>query len=210
MIVFNIADTATWPFAVSKSLAPAALIDDVMMLMCRVASAAKRRRVSSAVSGVLRVPTADAEPAPIADAIPRNDILVADLRFELPSTYDQIKVLRARLRKWCEDHHRSPDDHFFAQAVTSDLQLVASELFTNAVRATIDGSPVGVSVTWDDRHIELQISNHGSGFDPDTIPLAPPDDSGGRGIAIARAVGKLQVHQRGRITSVSVSMNAAR
>lgn len=86
---------------------------------------------------------------------------------------------------------------------------MASELFTNAVRATSDNSPVDVSVTRYDGRIDLRVTNHGSGFDPDAIPVAAPDSHGGRGIAIARAVGELQVYQQGQTTSVSVTMNPA-
>lgn len=129
----------------------------------------------------------------------RIDPHVTDLRIELPSNNDQSTVLRERLRAWCALHNCSRD-------LSDDVQLVASELFSNAVRATTDGSPVAMVVTLRGEWLDLEMINQGPRFDPDSLPVALPDGRGGRGIAIARAVGEMTVTHNGGLTTVRVTI----
>lgn len=122
---------------------------------------------------------------------------MADLELHLPPDHDQSRVLRAKIREWCAVEG-------LAEPVSDDLVLVASELFSNAVRATVGGSPITAGVERRSEGALVRMTNHGPGFDPDSVPAPSPDRAGGRGIFLAKALGTIAVAQRLSQTIVTV------
>lgn len=85
-----------------------------------------------------------------------------------------------------------------------DIVLVASELFSNAVRATIGDKQIMAGVARLEDKAVVRVVNEGPGFDPDSLPAPNPDRPGGRGIWLAKALGTLGVTQRQTTTVVTV------
>ncbi len=122
---------------------------------------------------------------------------VPDLELLLPPDHDQNRVLRAKIREWCSTEG-------FAGELSDDVVLVASELFSNAVRATVGEEPITAEL---ERHANgalVRMMNEGPGFDPDSLPAPDPARGGGRGIWVAKALGTVAVAQRKTKTIVTV------
>jgi anti-sigma regulatory factor (Ser/Thr protein kinase) len=130
---------------------------------------------------------------------PRHDaqVNVPDLELKLIPENDQSRVLRARLREWCSDEG-------LPEPQVDDLVLVASELFSNAVRATVGEAPITAGFERQADGTLVRMVNEGSGFDPAQVAPPAPDRVGGRGISIAKALGTLAVAQRRTTTTVTV------
>ena len=152
---------------------------------------------------------------------------MTELHVTLPPDDANGAVLRERIRDWCR-----------AEAVRSeacdDAELVASELFSNAVRATVragngdrpgaTGDPIDVRIRriadqladpFDGRagpdgrvdRVEISARNVGEAFDPRDFPPPSATRPGGRGLMIARALGVLSVAHSGRHTTVRVALH---
>jgi anti-sigma regulatory factor (Ser/Thr protein kinase) len=121
---------------------------------------------------------------------------VADFLVTLPHDHALARQLRAEIREWfrLED---LPD------LLREDTLLVASELFSNAVGAAIPQSEIDVRITRQVDGLSVTLRNMGPGFDGELTP-PPTVLPGGRGIAIARALGSLTVAQHLGYTTVSV------
>ena len=124
---------------------------------------------------------------------------MTDLLLTLPPDNSQAKHVRAAIRRWSTGEH-------LADRLLDDTLLVASELFSNAVRASV-GSLIGVMVRSDDGAIVVETTNIGPGFDPAAVPAPSIDHPGGRGIAISRALGSVVVEQAGSTTVVRVALS---
>ncbi len=86
-----------------------------------------------------------------------------------------------------------------ADAVTTDLELISSELVTNAIEHG-DGRTVDVTVTCDDERVLLQVTSRGNTDQvgpADEWEVADPGSITGRGLGIVRALADaVSVHRR--------------
>lgn len=109
--------------------------------------------------------------------------------------------VRASVRKWLRANGVSGD-------VLEDVLLVVSELFSNAVNASRSGAMVDVGLTSPThRAIRVSVTNVGFAFDLERVPPPTLDRRGGRGLAIARAIGSLDARHRDGRTTVSVEID---
>ncbi len=100
-----------------------------------------------------------------------------------------------------------------SDAVSGDLQLAASELVTNAVRHALP-SPVRVTVHADGQRasvtVESESSPNATLADVSTWAMSPPDQVGGRGLGIVRAVcDDIDVARDGTTLSITAYRNLA-
>lgn len=91
-------------------------------------------------------------------------------------------------------------DPAFDEERGADLRLAVSEALTNAIqaqRAVRDGAgstaPIELRCALSDSCIELEVRDHGGGFDPGRVPATPPptaddrlDHEGGLGLPLIR------------------------
>lgn len=96
------------------------------------------------------------------------------------------------------------NDHTTADQI-ADVELVTSELMTNAVEASIGSDAVLFSMELTDDDIRVSVSNQGDDFDPN-LEASKPEDPRGRGLAIARALGELTSEHDDGTTTVSVDI----
>ena len=120
-----------------------------------------------------------------------------ELQLQLPPDHDQSRVLREKIREWCSAQGY-PDPY------VDDVVLVASELFSNAVQATIGDASITVGLTRRHDGALVRIINEGPGFDPGSLSAPRTDRAGGRGIWLAKSLGTLGVTQHQSTTIVSV------
>ena len=126
---------------------------------------------------------------------------MTDLLLTVPPENNQAHLVRSAIRRWSTDEH-------VPEWILDDALLVASELFSNAVRASA-GSGIDISVRASTDAVIVETSNIGPGFDPTVIPTPSYDRPGGRGIAISRALGSLVVEQSGSRTTVRVALRTS-
>lgn len=64
--------------------------------------------------------------------------------------------------------------------VRQDLELLVSEVVTNAVRhgGGADGHPIDMSVRVDERRVRVEVADQGPGFEPDPLPPTMYQESG--------------------------------
>ena len=126
---------------------------------------------------------------------------MTDLLLTVPPENNQAHLVRSAIRRWSSDHD-------VPEWIIDDALLVASELFSNAVRASA-GSRIDISVRAITDAVVVETSNIGPGFDPTSIPAPSYNRPGGRGIAISKALGSLVVEQSGSRTTVRVALRTA-
>ena len=108
--------------------------------------------------------------------------------------------LRASAREWMRAAEVRAD-------TIEDGLLVLSELFSNAVTASRAGDVVEVRLTSGVHgQIQVSVTNTGLAFDPERVPAPTLDRRGGRGLAIAQAIGSLHVRHRDGRTMVAVDI----
>ena len=109
-------------------------------------------------------------------------------------------ALRASARGWMRTQKVRAD-------TIEDGLLVLSELFSNAVTASRAGAVVDVHLTSGaDGEIQVSVTNTGLAFDLERVPAPTLDRRGGRGLAIAQAIGSLHVRHRDGRTMVAVDI----
>ena len=126
-----------------------------------------------------------------------SQVPVSDLELHLPPDNEQSRVLRAKIREWGSAEG-------YPDPFVDDVLLVASELFSNAVRATVGRASITAGIERNSDGAVVTMTNEGPGFDPDVIPAPHPDRAGGRGIWLAKALGTLKVTQQRSKTTVTV------
>ena len=117
------------------------------------------------------------------------------LTISIAPDYGAGSRVRKSARTWLEAQNVTPEDR-------DDILLVLSELFSNAVRASDGFSDVDVSLSRASGSVVVEVVNSGQAFELDTVRAPTPEREGGRGLAIAAALGTLQVHRRDRHTVV--------
>ena len=122
---------------------------------------------------------------------------VSPLSLTLPCDDRQAGLLRVRIRDWCGRAHLGAD-------LREDALIIASELFSNAVRAAATATTVGVLLIHERDTVTVSVANSGPPFA--LADIAPPSAhrAGGRGIAIARTLGAVFVEHSNGITVVRV------
>jgi anti-sigma regulatory factor (Ser/Thr protein kinase) len=128
-----------------------------------------------------------------------TQVHVPDLHLQLSPDYRQGAAMRAAIHQWCAADSVSEE-------LADNIVLIASELFTNAVKATTDGSLIRASVERNDAGVLITVANCGPGFDPSLLAVPSPEVAGGRGIAISKAIGKVSVSQEQSTTIVTVAL----
>jgi anti-sigma regulatory factor (Ser/Thr protein kinase) len=123
------------------------------------------------------------------------------VHLDLEPDHHENAVARRIARAALEQDHATGDQ-------IDDAVLITSELFTNAVHATVDDEQVSVSVTLSDDDIVVRVSNRGPTFDLPSTP-AQPTDEGGRGLEMARLIGETTISHEEGITTVSVDIALA-
>lgn len=118
----------------------------------------------------------------------------------LPPTNNNAFRLRAAIRSWSDKEHL-PED------VQNDALLVATELFTNAVRSTQGDGDVRVNVRHRETIVVVSISNVGPAFDLASLPKTTTTSICGRGLAISGVLGRLRVSHRVNRTTVQVELD---
>jgi anti-sigma regulatory factor (Ser/Thr protein kinase) len=126
---------------------------------------------------------------------------VAHLVVEVPSSPDQVAAARHAVVAFLAEHA-------VPSAIVDDLELLTSELVTNAIihPAATDRQVVGIEVEASDT-VVIAVSNVGpaSAIPPvDDWHPAPPLAVSGRGLGIVRRLSDaVSVEQRGDLTVVS-------
>ena len=96
------------------------------------------------------------------------------------------------------------DDHANADEV-ADVELVTSELVTNAVEASNADDAITFSMDLSDDDVRLSVANHGDDFEPN-VKMPDGEDPRGRGLTIVGAIGDLTVKHDDGTTTVSVDI----
>jgi anti-sigma regulatory factor (Ser/Thr protein kinase) len=106
----------------------------------------------------------------------------ADLRLELSATLRGAPEVRKALVPWLREHHIRKD-------VESEVTLVCTELFVNAVEAAGPDGSVTVKVVHEPGQIAVEVEDDGPGFveKPD-FRMPDPGASRGRGLALVEMI----------------------
>src|SRR5690348_13499171 len=95
-----------------------------------------------------------------------------DLRLELPASLRGAPEVRAALGPWLKDQH-------IPNEVGSEVTLVCTELFVNAVEAAGPEGSVVVTVAHEPGQIAVEVADDGPGF-VDEPDFRMPDPSASR------------------------------
>jgi anti-sigma regulatory factor (Ser/Thr protein kinase) len=136
-------------------------------------------------------------------SIPRAQEAMPDLSLALPREDSQARHLREQIRIWAATVG-------IGERQLDDVLLVASELLSNAVRASDVGSSISVNFANSTLGVTVHMENTGPGFDIESLPLPSRQRHGGRGIAIMRALGTVAVIQEGTQTLVTAVIRPPR
>ena len=102
----------------------------------------------------------------------------SDLRLDLAASLGGAPQVRAALGPWLREHKVTHE-------VGSEVTLVCTELFVNAVEAAGPDGSVTVRVAHEDGQIAVEVADDGPGFssEPD-LAMPEPSASRGRGLAL--------------------------
>ena len=123
----------------------------------------------------------------------------------VPAEQGHGRTLRADVREWLlslgSDAGR-----------IDDVLLVLSELFSNAVRATVGQANVSVTVTVTPQagsldEVTVAVANVGKAFELSSLKPPAPDREGGRGLAIASSLGSVRVLRNSKRTVVECALD---
>ncbi len=122
------------------------------------------------------------------------------LSLNFPPNDSNARYVRDEIREWAIVGALDNE-------LLNDTLLVASELFSNAVRAST-GATIYVNITLTNGSVTVDVTNQGRGFDMNLLPTPNLESSGGRGVMMIRRLGDLTVQQTGRDTKASVVMRS--
>jgi anti-sigma regulatory factor (Ser/Thr protein kinase) len=125
----------------------------------------------------------------------RRSSAMPELRLRSAASHGEAGAVRSALRDWL-----GPLD----ELLRDDTILVASELFSNAVDAATPSTDIEVCLSSDSSSVVVEVTNVGAGFDEEEVRIPSSDRPGGRGIAIAKALGSVNVEQAQGSTTVRV------
>jgi len=121
----------------------------------------------------------------------------SNLRLELAASLRGAPEVRAALEPWLEDHH-------IKNEVGSEVTLVCTELFVNAVEAAGPDGSVTLTVTHEPGQIAVEVADDGPGFaDRPDFSMPEPSALGGRGLALVEMIaGPIVINRRAGRTVV--------
>ena len=120
------------------------------------------------------------------------------VRLEVQPNVREGAVARRIATAALQDDHANADE-------AADVELVTSELVTNAVEASTGSGAVSFSMELSDDDVRVSVANHGDDFEPN-LKASKPTDVRGRGLAIARSIGDLSIEHDDGTTTVSVDI----
>lgn len=120
-----------------------------------------------------------------------------DLRLELSASLRGAPQVRAALGPWLRQHH-------IQNEVGSEVTLVCTELFVNAVEAAGPDGSVTVTVAREPGQIAVEVADDGPGFaDSPDFAMPDPSASRGRGLALVEMIaGPIVIKRRAGRTVV--------
>ena len=121
------------------------------------------------------------------------------LSLTFPPNNEYGRTLRSEVREWCAAEELSAE-------LCENTLLTVSELFSNAVRASLAEHDVLVRVAAAGDNLTIEVENTGSGFDLRSLQKPSSTQPGGRGVAIAQVFGVVNVDQQGSQTTVRVQI----
>jgi serine/threonine-protein kinase RsbW len=126
--------------------------------------------------------------------------MIVALELEVPPSPEYIAIVRLVVSSLASARRNLADQRI------DDLKLAVSEACTNAIEAHARAGhrrAVAVRVLEADERLEVEITDHGGGFDPDQLPLHPPvtdpsrlDFERGLGIPLIRTLVDLARFER--------------
>lgn len=93
------------------------------------------------------------------------------IELELPARAEYVALARLVVSALASSHRSLSDDQ------VDDLKLAVSEACTNAIEANQAAdpeAPVQVRCREFDDRLEVELQDHGTGFDPANLPVHPP------------------------------------
>jgi anti-sigma regulatory factor (Ser/Thr protein kinase) len=99
-----------------------------------------------------------------------------DLLIRIEPQSQRLHCVRRVIDVWLQCHDVEADS----------IQLIATELLTNAFAVTPPGGRVEMELRRSPGTVELSVTDRGPGFDPDDVAGAEPNEVRGRGLLIVR------------------------
>lgn len=99
-----------------------------------------------------------------------------DLLIRIEPRSQQLRHVRRVIDVWLASHSLGEDR----------VQLIATELLTNAFAVTPTGGRVELELRRSPGTVEVTVSDHGPGLELDDVQAADPDERRGRGLVIVR------------------------
>jgi anti-sigma regulatory factor (Ser/Thr protein kinase) len=126
------------------------------------------------------------------------------LRLDLPSRPEAAAAARKAVRTLNESLHLLGEERL------QDLQLLVTELVTNAVRhGACAGGGIVVAFRVDQRILRVDVRDHGLGFDPALVRHPSPGSLAGRGLTIVAALAHRWGVERAAGTTVWFELSPA-
>ena len=122
---------------------------------------------------------------------------MAELPLKASPGNRQGRHIRSAIHAWFEAEG-------LPEQTEADAELIATELLSNAIAASPIDAEIEIRLVSDDTGVLVETVNSGPGFDPRVLKRVADDHLGGRGIAIASALGTVSVLQKGDRTTVRV------
>jgi serine/threonine-protein kinase RsbW len=130
------------------------------------------------------------------------------VELEIPARPEYVSLARLVVSSLASSRRDLADDRI------DDLKLAVSEACTNAIEAYEPAGDERVVLRWRDEHdhLEVDVQDHGPGFDPSTLPDRPsvtdpvrPNFERGLGVPLMRAlVDEVTFSSSGDGTSVNM------
>lgn len=120
-----------------------------------------------------------------------------DLLIRIEPQSQRLHCVRRVIDVWLQCH----------DVRAESIQLMATELLTNAFAVTPPGGRVEMELRRTPGTIELSVTDRGPGFDLDEVNGAAPEELRGRGLLIVRDLAdQLLVRRDGGATTITASV----
>ena len=120
-----------------------------------------------------------------------------DLLIRLEPQARRLQYVRRMVDAWLEGHGLQDNS----------VQLIATELLTNAFNVTPQGARVELELRRTPGTVEITVNDRGPGFDPELVREAREGDVRGRGLVIVRELAdQLLVRREEGLTCITASV----